>query len=200
VRVIFGIGNPGSGYQYNRHNAGFLFLDQFAEDHNLVFKTSKADYYYASGEIKGLEYILIKPSTFVNRSGVAAEQIINETKLELNDFLVLSDDVNLETGEFRFRTSGGDGGHNGLKSIIYYLGSESFPRLRFGIGNSPEDQNLAGYVLENFTNSELKKLNLSFKNISLLVEEFIVGGIKSMLDLNSRLNNSQTENDFKNIN
>jgi peptidyl-tRNA hydrolase, PTH1 family len=196
VRVIFGIGNPGSGYQYNRHNAGFLILDQLAEKYKLNFKASKADYFYASGEIQGLDYFLVKPTTFVNRSGVAAEQIINEIRLELNDFLVLSDDINLSAGEFRFRISGGDGGHNGLKSIIFNLGTDLFPRLRIGIGSNPQDQNLSEYVLENFSNEELNQLKISFKNISMLIEEFIVGGVKSTLDLNSRLNRAQTDSDF----
>lgn len=196
MRIIFGIGNPGSRYQFNRHNAGFLFLDQFAESHELTFQASKADYYYASGESEGFNFILVKPTTYVNRSGIAAEQIINEIKSEPDNFLVISDDISLFTGDFRLRISGGDGGHNGLKSIIYSLGSDLFPRLRIGIGSNPETQELTKYVLDDFTNDELKKVKITFKNISLLVEEFIIGGTRRMLDFNSRLNNPPLENDF----
>ena len=141
MRVIFGIGNPGSGFHLNRHNVGFLFLDQFALTQKLNFQASKADYYFASGILEGNKYILAKPTTFVNRSGVAAEQIIREYEFQLNDFLVVVDDINLSLGEYRIRLAGGDGGHNGLKSIIYSTGSDLFPRIRIGISNNPADNN-----------------------------------------------------------
>lgn len=196
MRVIFGIGNPGSGYQLNRHNAGFLFLDQFANDQKVFFQASKASYYFAPGNLKGNEYILVKPTTFVNGSGIAAEQIINEYELKLNDFLCVSDDVNLSSGEFRLRLAGGDGGHNGLKSIIYSIGSELFPRIRIGVSNNPVNKDLAEYVLENFSDDELGKIKNAFSDISLLVNEFIIGGSQSMLDMNSKLKSPPSQNDF----
>lgn len=196
MRVIFGIGNPGSGFHLNRHNAGFLFLNQFAQTQKLIFKASKADYYFASGNLEGYEYILAKPTTFVNRSGVAADQIIREYEFQLNDFLVVVDDINLSLGEYRIRLAGGDGGHNGLKSIIYSTGSDLFPRIRIGISSKPADKDLAEYVLENFSDDEIEKIKTTFNEISLLVKEFIIGGSQSMLNLNSKLKNPPPENDF----
>ncbi len=196
MRVIFGIGNPGSSYQFNRHNAGFLFLDKFAEDKKILFQASKADYFFAPGKFQGFDFILVKPTTFVNRSGIAAEQIKNEFDLELNEFLVISDDINLLSGEFRIRLAGTDGGHNGLKSIIYNLGSDLFPRIRIGISNKPDDMELSEYVLENFTSDESNNLKIAFQNISLLVDEFITGGVQKMLNLNSKLKSPPAVNDF----
>lgn len=196
MRVIFGIGNPGSGFHLNRHNVGFLFLDQFALIQKLNFQASKADNYFASGILEGNKYILAKPTTFVNRSGVAAEQIIREYEFQLNDFLIIVDDINLSLGEYRIRLAGGDGGHNGLKSIIYSTGSDLFPRIRIGISSKPADKDLAEYVLENFSEDEFEKIKITFNEISLLVKEFIIGGSQSMLNLNSKLKNPPPENDF----
>ncbi len=196
MRAVFGIGNPGSGYQLNRHNAGFLFLDQFAQEQKLIFQASKADYCFTSGNLEGNKYILAKPTTFVNGSGVAAEQIIREYELQLDDFLVVVDDINLPSGEYRLRLAGGDGGHNGLKSIIYSTGSDLFPRIRIGISNKPADKDLAEYVLENFSDVEFGKIKITFNEISLLVKEFIIGGSKRMLNINSKLKNPPSENEF----
>ena len=196
MRVIFGIGNPGSGYQLNRHNAGFLFLDQFVQNHKLIFHASEFDNYFASGELEGNEYILVKPTTYVNRSGLAAEQIINKYNLNVNDFLCVSDDINLPVGEFRLRLAGGDGGHNGLKSIIYNIGSDQFPRIRIGISSNPADKDLAEYVLENFSDDEFGKIKVVFDEVALLVKEFICGGSQRMLDINSKLKNPPSKNDF----
>lgn len=196
MRVIFGIGNPGSVFHLNRHNAGFLFLEQFALAQKLNFQASKADYYFASGNLEGNKYILAKPTTFVNRSGVAVEQIIREYELQLDDILVVVDDINLPSGDYRIRLSGGDGGHNGLKSIIYSTGSELFPRIRIGISSKPADKDLAEYVLENFSEDEFEKIKVTFNEISLLVKEFIIGGSQKMLNINSKLKNPPPENDF----
>ena len=121
---------------------------------------------------------------------------MNDLELQLNDFLVVCDDINLSLGEFRLRLSGGDGGHNGLKSIIYSIRSDLFPRIRIGVSNNPENKDLAEYVLGNFSEDEFGKIKIAFKEISLLVKEYITGGSRSMLDLNSKLNNPTSQNDF----
>ncbi len=187
MRILFGIGNPGSKYSRSRHNAGFMLLDYFAESHSLNFKASKFDYYFAEGTFSDSSYVLVKPTTFVNKSGIAAVQVLQKYDVENNNLLVICDDVNLEFSNLRIRKSGGDGGHNGLSSIIYHLNSDQFPRLRVGVSSSFNNGQLVDYVLGDFNKEERKNLTDVFKKGSILIEEFISGGITGMLDMNSRL-------------
>ncbi|MDR3665957.1 MAG: aminoacyl-tRNA hydrolase, partial [Ignavibacteriaceae bacterium] len=154
MRVIFGIGNPGTRYSQTRHNSGFLLLDLYAQKNSLHFTASKNDYFFAEGKTAQSGFSLIKPSTFVNNSGIAALQAITEYNTPVDDFLVIADDINLETGKVRIRIGGGDGGHNGINSIIYHLNSDEFPRLRIGIGNNFGKGEMADYVLSSFSNDE----------------------------------------------
>ena len=190
MRIILGIGNPGSRYQLNRHNIGFMLLDYFANKNSLSFSPSKGDYYFASGGLEQSHYILIKPTTYVNNSGLAASDALKLFNIDVTDFLVVYDDINLEFTKLRVRASGGDGGHNGISSIIYHLSTNKFPRLRIGVGGDFEKGEMATYVLTNFNNSEIKLLNKTFDEGSALIEEFIKGGLKQMLDANSKLSNS----------
>lgn len=187
MRAVLGIGNSGLRYQRNRHNAGFLVLDYFSTDLLIQFKAAKGDYYYSKEILAGVPFFLIKPTTYVNNSGIAAFQFVESHKIDLVDFLVVCDDVNLKTGTIRIRKNGGDGGHNGIASIIYHLNSNFFPRLRIGVGNDFSEGGLSSYVLEDFSEEDEKILSAILKNSSLLIREFISGGINAMLDANSRL-------------
>lgn len=187
MRIILGIGNPGNKYSFTRHNAGFLLLDYFAEKHSLSFKPSKKEYYYSEGKTGESGFSLIKPSTYVNNSGIAALDALESYKCQLSDLLVIADDINLPTGEFRVRASGGDGGHNGLKSIIYHLNNNNFARVRIGVGEEIQPGELVSFVLSPFSKGDVEKLEPVFKKSSLLMEEFIQDGLKGMLDANARL-------------
>ena len=195
MRVIFGIGNPGIRYEYTRHNAGFLFLDYFSKKNSIWFKKTSGEYLEASGKIEDQDYSLIKPVTFVNNSGLAARQVCEKYDIEPDNFLVICDDSNLENYTTRVRLSGSDGGHNGLTSIIYHLMTEKFPRIRIGIGKSFIPEDLADYVLSDFSKRELEKFENTFKTCSLLIENFIIGGNKKMLEANSILLKSGSQND-----
>lgn len=200
MRIIFGIGNPGIRYEYTRHNAGFLLLDYFASKKSISFIESSGEYIEATGSIGEEKYSLIKPVTYVNNSGLAAKQVIERYEVASEDLLVVCDDTNLDDYVIRVRLSGGDGGHNGLNSIIYHLMTEKFPRIRIGIGNSPSTENLADYVLSEFSKNELEEYRKTFKNGSLLIENFIIGGTKKMLEANSILMKSENQNNSnKNI-
>ncbi len=190
MRILFGVGNPGKKYSLNRHNAGFMLLDYFAETHSLTFKPSKFDYYYAEVKLSDSSYMLVKPTTYVNKCGLTAEQVVKNFDTDIKDFLVVYDDFNLQFSTLRIRLSGGDGGHNGLSSIIYHLNSDQFPRLRIGIGNNFKVGEMADYVLTNFNRKERKVLFESFKSGDILLEEFLSGGINTMLDASSRLSKS----------
>jgi peptidyl-tRNA hydrolase, PTH1 family len=187
VRVVFGIGNPGNRYSQTRHNSGFLLLDQYAQKNSLPFVASKYDYFFAEGKTAQSGFSIIKPTTYVNNSGLAALQVIEEYNIPISDFLVVADDVNLETGKIRIRVGGGDGGHNGIKSIIYHLNSDDFPRLRIGVGNNFGKGDMADYVLSPFAKDELPIIAAAFSSSLILIDEFIQGGTRQMLDANSKL-------------
>ncbi len=187
MKVIFGIGNPGTRYQYNRHNVGFMFVDYLAAKYSIQFSPAKGDYYIAEGSINNSNFSLIKPVTYVNNSGIAALQVTEAFKINAEDILVTVDDVNFEFSEFKTKEFGGDGGHNGLTSIIYYLNTNNFPRIRIGIGQNFEKGRMPEYVLSDFNEEEKKQLKSIFEKVSPLAEEFILGGIKQMLNANSRL-------------
>jgi PTH1 family peptidyl-tRNA hydrolase len=164
-----------------------MFLDYMAESKSLSFHPSKGDFYAAEGKLDNSEYNLVKPSTFVNNSGLAAKQAMEIFGVEVNDLLVIVDDLNINLSQYRVRLSGGDGGHNGLGSIIYHLNSDQFPRIRIGIGMSFEKGKMADYVLTNFSKEEMSLLKKSFSLCMNLADEFIKGGTKQLLDANSRL-------------
>jgi PTH1 family peptidyl-tRNA hydrolase len=196
VRVILGIGNIGLQYQHNRHNAGFLVLDHFAQNRSVKFKAAKGDYYFCEGDLDQAHYFLIKPCNYVNNSGVAALQFLEKHKTDLSDLLVVCDDVNLEMGKLRVRRSGGDGGHNGLASLIYHLNSNQFPRLRIGVGSDFNKGELSSHVLEDFSEDDVKILKTVLKYSSLLIEEFIIGGIEALLSANSKLYNDDSSTEI----
>jgi PTH1 family peptidyl-tRNA hydrolase len=133
LRLILGIGNPGNKYKYNRHNVGFIVLDHFASLNSLAFTASQGDYYFARGSLSDNDYQLIKPTTYVNNSGIAAKQVLEQNKLHIEDLLVIHDDVNLPHAEIRVKARGGDGGHNGLSSVLWHLMSDEFARIRIGV-------------------------------------------------------------------
>ncbi len=196
MKVILGIGNPGTKYQFNRHNVGFMFLDFLAAKYSIPFHFSKGDYAIANGKINNSNFSLVKPVTFVNNSGIAAKQIIEIQNISEEDLLVIADDINFNFSEFKVKKNGGDGGHNGLTSIIYHLSTDNFPRIKIGIGQNFEKGKMPEYVLSDFNSEETKHLKNTFEKISPLAEEFIIGGVKQMLNANSRLNKIPKENNI----
>ena len=189
MQIILGIGNPGKRYSFNRHNVGFMFLDYLAVKESLSFFPSKGDFYFAQGKLNNSEFNLIKPSTYVNDSGKAALQALQFNNAKVEDLLVVVDDLNLNFSEFRVRASGGDGGHNGIASIIYHLNSDRFPRIRIGINNDEKESNV-DFVLSDFTSDEKNSLTNIFDDCMILTKGFIEAGIKNMMDINSALKDS----------
>ena len=182
MRCVIGLGNPGKKYAPTRHNIGFIILDKFAEKNKLSFHPSKNDYYFSEGTIVSSDFFLIKPTTYMNLSGIAVLDFLSENQIPLDDLLIVFDDINLPAGRIRLRKSGSDGGHNGIKSIIYHLQDDNFPRLRFGVGSDFTKGEMADYVLSKFSKEEFE---IVYKQIDFtveLIEEFIKGGYKSMSD------------------
>ena len=161
----------------------------FVQKKMLQFKASKFQFHFTEGELFGEPFVLLKPDTYVNNSGLAVLDCIRHYKISVHDLLVVVDDINLDLSEIRIRKSGGDGGHNGLSSIIYHLQSNDFSRLRIGIGDDFESGDLANYVLSDFNKNDLVQLEKTFNLGVTLVENFITDGYIKMLSTFSRLKN-----------
>ncbi|MCK9212469.1 MAG: aminoacyl-tRNA hydrolase [Ignavibacteriaceae bacterium] len=193
MKAIIGIGNPGDKYQLTRHNIGYIFLDYLADKFGLKFSQSLFSYQEARGRLGDASFVLIKPTTFVNLSGVAVAQVMENLSLVPDDVLIVYDDINLEEGLFKIRKSGGDGGHNGIKSIIYHLNSQNFSRLRIGVGNRFKSGEMVRFVLSSFDYEAMKRVEPVLETSLDMVKAFIEIGEKAMYDINSRLNNTNTK-------
>jgi len=159
TQLIVGLGNPGKEYEYTRHNLGFMVVRHLAKELNWEFQTSRGTKgLIAKGEIEGSEVYLLLPLTFMNHSGLAVKPLIEKKNLTLENLLVICDDLNLNFGQLRLRSTGSDGGHNGLSSIIECLNTNNFSRLRMGIGQPSSKEPAVDYVLGKFNTSEKKSL------------------------------------------
>ena len=149
IKLIVGLGNPGSEYVATRHNAGYWWVDEFAHAHQCTFKAeSKFHGLTARGHIHGHEIILLKPQTFMNASGRAVGALALFYKILPNEILVVHDELDLPPGTAKLKLGGGHGGHNGLKDIIAHLSVKDYWRLRIGIGHPGERSDVVGYVLK----------------------------------------------------
>ena len=189
---MVGLGNPGSKYEFTRHNIGFRIVDNLARDMETEFKKAKSYYSLISrGMINNHKVILVKPQTFMNLSGRAVNRVVSYYKIPLQDLLIVYDDLNLELGKIRIRKRGSAGGHKGMESIMQYLNSEDIPRLRVGIGNPSLNFNFdcVSYVLSNFNNDEEDKIKgtikLSTEVINIIIRED--GFEKAMRKYNRKL-------------
>ncbi len=161
MKLIIGLGNPGSRYKNTKHNAGFWVVDRLAQDNQLEVNKNKFNACWCRGDVGGRQLLLIKPQTYMNLSGTAVSSFVQYFKIvPADDLLVLVDDVSLPVGEIRIREKGSAGGHNGLASIITALGTQEFCRLRLGIFSEGKesDKELAAYVLSGFAKKQDREL------------------------------------------
>jgi len=183
MRVIFGLGNPGKDYEQSRHNIGFRVIDKLSQEHRIELNKHSCQAWIGEGEIGKQEVFLVKPLTLVNAAGISLFQIKQKYETSLEDIMVISDDVNLELGKLRLARRGGDGGHKGLRSIIEFLGTEEFPRLRIGIDRPEQKIELKEYVLGEFTFREKKVIEETISGASQAVEMVIRQGIDETMKL-----------------
>ena len=158
MRLIVGLGNPGEKYRRTRHNAGFMVIDELAQRLTLGARERIEESWAVKTETAGERVVLLKPQGFMNRSGPVVEAALRWFNVEPDSLVVISDDVALPLGTLRIRARGSHGGQNGLRSIIDSIGSEEFARLRFGIGSSEPLLDLAGFVLSDFDDREVLRV------------------------------------------
>ena len=180
--LIVGLGNIGDQYNNTRHNIGFNVLDALAKVSNIRFEDKR---YGFIGEFpyRGRKYILLKPSTYVNLSGKAVHYWMQKEKIPMNKLLVVVDDLSLPYGVLRLRKKGGDGGHNGLMNIIQVLGSQTWARLRFGIGNDFPNGAQVQYVLREWTEEESEQLPEKIKTAGEIIKYFGFHGIDQTMNM-----------------
>lgn len=181
--IIAGLGNPDGKYRNTRHNIGFDVIDSIAEKNDIVLGEKKHKAVIGKGIVAGEKVVLVKPLTYMNLSGESIRAVIDFYKAdEKQELIVISDDVNLEPGQFRIRKRGSDGGHNGLKNIILHLGHDEFIRVRMGVGEKPPKMDLADYVLGHFLPEERELMNESIKRATLAIETIIAEGADAAMN------------------
>lgn len=174
--LIFGLGNIGPQYDHTRHNIGFDVLDAIAKELQLEFKLQKHAM-VAEGKIKNKSFVLVKPTTFMNLSGTAVRYYMQLHKVEAENILVVTDDLALDVGVLRLRAKGSHGGHNGLRNIEELLGHQTYPRLRFGIGNQFDKHRQIDFVLGKWKSDEQALINEKISKAADCVKGFMLEGI-----------------------
>jgi PTH1 family peptidyl-tRNA hydrolase len=181
--LVVGLGNPGPEYQDTRHNIGFRCVDALAQTHGLSFddkKKSKAR--IADGLIVGKRILIAKPQTYMNLSGASVQGLAAFYQIPPQNMMVILDDLDLPLGALRIRPKGGSGGHKGLTDIIQRIGTQEFPRIRFGIGRPPARMDPAAYVLRRFDLDELSVVNPTVDRAVKAVEVWLTDGIDTAMN------------------
>ncbi len=187
THLVVGLGNPGDKYTFTRHNTGFMALDFIAEKCGVRVDRARFKSLCADARIGEHRVLLMKPQTFMNLSGEAVREAADFYKIPPENILVLFDDINFDVGVMRIRRNGSDGGHNGIKSIIYQLNSDAFPRVKIGVGKKPSpDYDLADYVLGTYSDADKKILFSMFSRVYDGVELILSGQIDKAMNLYNR--------------
>lgn len=164
--IIAGLGNPTKEYENTRHNIGFMAVDALADKYNISVMDCKHRALVGKGLIGGTKVVLVKPLTYMNLSGEAIRAVVDYYKVDAeSELIVIYDDISLDVGQLRIRKKGSAGGHNGIKNIIANLGSDTFLRIKVGVGEKPKGYDLADYVLGHFSKEEMKVMAESLEKV-----------------------------------
>ncbi|SHJ98645.1 aminoacyl-tRNA hydrolase [Tepidibacter formicigenes] len=175
--VIVGLGNPGRQYENTRHNVGFDVIDILSKNNNIEVKKIKHKALIGEGRIGNEKVILVKPQTYMNLSGQSVLDIYKYYKVNPENIIVIYDDIDLNVGRIRIRKKGSAGTHNGMRSIIYNLQFDNFPRIRIGVSKPEKGQDLASFVLSKFKKEEIEPLNETLNRAASAIEAIIKEGI-----------------------
>ena len=179
--LIVGLGNIGAEYVNTRHNIGFKILDHFAKKEGVTFQTAKLGD-LAEYKVKGRTLLLLKPNTYMNLSGKAVKYWMEKEKIEKENVLIITDDLNIAFGTIRIKTKGSDGGHNGLKNIQLLLNSTEYPRFRFGISDEFKKGKQVDYVLGDWNEDEKTKLTERWDLSSEIISSFALSGLNTTMN------------------
>lgn len=182
MKIIMGLGNPGIQYRMSRHNIGFQVVDRLAVINHLSVRTKRFRSLYGTGWIDSQQVVLAKPMTFMNRSGEAVKKATDFFHLELEDLVVVHDDLDLPFGKLRFKRRGGDGGHQGIRSIIERMGGNNFLRLKVGIGRPSQRRDSAEYVLDAFDKIEQSHLNQILSRAAESLKVMLLEGVEKAMN------------------
>jgi peptidyl-tRNA hydrolase, PTH1 family len=191
MKLIVGLGNPGSDYSNNRHNAGYACISYFAKQRGFTLNKKQGQARVGTGNIGDIQIVLARPQTYMNLSGEAVEYLVNRYGIEIKDLIVIHDDLDLPLGKLRIRLDGGSGGHNGVESIINSLGSPDFIRVRMGIGRPEVDSpysrgEVVDYVLGNLTDEENQSLIKAFSRVNEALETLVLKGLEAAMNKYNR--------------
>ncbi len=175
--IIAGLGNPGNPYVGTRHNIGFDVIDRLASQYEIPVNAMKHRALEGKGWIGKEKVLLVKPMTYMNLSGESIRAVLDFYKEDVSRLLVIYDDVSLPMGQLRLRKKGSAGGHNGIKSIISHLGSDTFNRIKVGVGEKPEKMDLADFVLAHYTQEELPQVKAGVVRSCEAVADFLEYGM-----------------------
>jgi PTH1 family peptidyl-tRNA hydrolase len=182
VKIIVGLGNPGTQYRMSRHNIGFQVVERVAQINHISIRTKRFSSLYGTGWINSQQVVLSKPMTFMNRSGEAVKKATDFFHLRLEDVVVIHDDLDLPFGRLRFKRRGGDGGHQGVRSIIERMGGNSFLRLKVGIGRPRQDIDSADYVLDVFDKIEQSLLDQILSQAAESLKVMLLEGVEKAMN------------------
>ena len=182
--IVVGLGNPGVQYLHTRHNAGFLALDHICKKYGANINKSSNKGLVGEATIAGKRVLLVKPQTFMNLSGECVRPLLDFYKISADNLIVIYDDISLPVGRLRVRRDGSAGGHNGIKSLIEHLGTQSFPRIKVGVGEKPHhDYDLASWVLSEFSDNDLKTLEATFPTVCEGLEKILTASIDDAMQI-----------------
>lgn len=171
MKLIVGLGNPGKEYDNTRHNVGFMVLDNYLNKHNMNnFKTKFCGEYLVVENFEK-KILFLKPQKYMNLSGEVIKSFVNFYKINIQDILIISDDLDMPCGKIRLRNKGSSGGHNGLKNIEVNLGTNEYKRLKIGVGNN-KDISTKDYVLGKFSKKEIETINSVLGKTERIIEDF----------------------------
>ncbi len=182
MKVIVGLGNPGVHYGKTRHNIGFQVVDRLAEINHILISTKRNKSLYGTGWIDAERVILVKPMTFMNRSGEAVQKTVHFFQVGIENLIVIHDDLDLLYGRLRFKRRGSDGGHQGVRSIIESMGKNTFLRLKVGIGRPPHGMDPAEYVLTSFDEIQQSHLDEVISRAAESIKVVLLEGIETAMN------------------
>jgi PTH1 family peptidyl-tRNA hydrolase len=175
--VIIGLGNPGKEYESTRHNMGYRAIDVLSYDENIEVRKNKFHSLIGQGKISGKKVVLVKPETYMNRSGIAAREAAMWFDVPSQNVIVIYDDIDLPVGSIRIRKSGGAGTHNGMKSVVSELGTKDFVRIRIGVGAAKADEDLVDRVIGKVPKEEQLVLDKAAREAAAAARDIIDMGV-----------------------